>query len=379
MKCLKPAAGASEDLDRAATLPRRCVLVTNIPAPYRNPVYERLPHGSFHVVFCARTEANRRWSLDEPRFPHTFLNENTRERSDGFNYAHNNPDVWSVLNRLRPDTVISGGSNPTHLYAFAWAQIHGARYVYMTDGTLSSESHLGWKHRLVRRIVFSRSSAFIVASRGGIDLMQSYGIGGESIFLSRLCADNDRFGAMPTGPRDFDVMFSGRLHEGKLPFLFADICAGLVKRCGQCRALVLGDGPLRRPVLERMEAEGVEVTYPGFLQPSALAPWYARSRLLLLTTRRDAWGVVANEAMASGTPVLTTPEAGAANDLVIDGVTGRVLPAERDVWVDACVELLSNASLWGRLSKAATLKVREYTYDAAADEIVKACRYAARV
>lgn len=355
----------------------RCVLVTNIPAPYRNPVYERLPQDYFHIVFCARTEANRGWSLDEPSFSHTFLKQRARAKSDGFNYTHSNPDVWPVLNRLRPEVVISAGNNPTHLYAFAWAQLNRARYVYMTDGTLSSEANLGWRHRLMRRVVFARSSAFVVASQGGVDLIRSYGVGGESIFLSRLCADNDRFAEMVGGAREFDVMFSGRLHEGKLPFLFADICAGLVKRRGRCRALVLGDGPLRTSLLERMKADGVEVTYPGFIQPSELAPWYARSRLLLFTTRLDAWGVVANEAMASGTPVLTTPQAGVANDLVIDGVTGRVLPAEREAWITACVELLADAELWVRLSEAATLKVREYTYEAAAAGIVEACRYAA--
>lgn len=316
------------------------------------------------------------WKLEELRFSHEFLTERVVAKADGYNYVHNNADVWSALNRMQPEVVITTGLNPTHLYAFAWTQLRGVRHVYMTDGTLFSEANLGWRHRMLRRGVFARTSAFVVASIGGIELLANYGIDRKRVFISRLCADNARHTPLPVCRREFDVMFSGRLHDGKLPFFFAEVCASLVRLRGRCRALVIGDGPLRQQVLERMATDGVDITYPGFVQPAALAPWYARSRLLLLTTRRDAWGVVANEAMASGTPVICTPQAGAAGDLVIDGVTGRVLPAELEGWVQTCAELLGDDRRWEMLSEAARLKVAEYTYDVAAEAIVDGCRYA---
>lgn len=354
------------------------MIVTNIPTPYRNPVFERLPQNRFHVLFCARSEGNRQWNHERLRYSHGYLAGRVFTHSDGYNFSHHNPGVWPALGNLQPEVVVTTGCNPTHLYAFAWANFHRARHVYMTDGTLSSEAGLGRKHRLVRRAVFHRTSAFVVASRGGVDLLKSYGVPRDQIFTSRLCADN--FEALSTAGalREFDVMFSGRIHERKLPFLFAEVCAQLARLRGRCRALVVGDGPLRRQLLEKLVTDGVEVTYPGFVQPSEMAQWYGRARLLLFTTPLDAWGVVANEAMACGTPVLTTPHAGVAGDLVIDRMTGYVLPAERDAWVQVCVELLDDGRRWEVLSSAARRKVQEYTYDGAADGIVAACDWAYR-
>jgi glycosyltransferase involved in cell wall biosynthesis len=363
-----------------AAEPPRCAIVTNIPAPYRNPVYARLPQDRFVVVFCARTEGNRQWRLEEPRFAHRFLSARpARAKADGWNFVHNNPDVWSVLNALRPSVVVTNGFNPTHLYAFAWARAHGARHVCMTDGTVASEAGLTWKHRLVRRIVFSASRGFVAASRSGMRLFRGYGVPPDAIFQSHLCADNERFAQLADPPdRPFDVMFAGQLHERKLPFLFVDVCAALRRRRGHCRALVIGDGPLRQEILERLARAGVDCHYPGFVQQPELPGWYARARLLLFTTRLDPWGVVANEAMAAGTPVITTPHAGVADELVIDGLTGFVRPPDADAWADCAAAVLDDPERWAELSGAARRQVAAYTYDAAAAGIVAACDHAAR-
>ena len=355
----------------------RYVIVTNIPSPYRNPVYERLPRDHFDVVFCARTEGNRQWRLSVPHFSHRFLKECVRNEPDGFNYIHNNPDVWTVLNRLNPEVVVTTGFNPTHLYAFLWAKCHGARHICMTDGTVQSEAHLSWKHRLVRRVVYAGSHTFIAASRSGMELYRGYAVPNEGIFQSHLCADNARFSALASNTdRPYDVMFSGQLHERKLPFLFVDVCSELIKRRGKCRALVLGDGPLRSDVLGRLTDAGVEFDYPGFVEQADLPAWYSKSRVLLFTTCMDAWGVVANEALAAGTPVITTPYAGAAGELVVNGETGLVLTPNADVWADAIAQLLDDHALWTKFSLAGQKQVAAYNYQAAADGILAACRFA---
>lgn len=356
----------------------RCAIVTNIPTPYRNPVYSLLPQHRFQVLFCGRTEGNRHWNLPEPNFHHQFLAERTHAKGDGFNYIHNNPDIWAALNCLRPRVVVTTGFNPTHLYAFLWAKRNGIRHVCMTDGTLLSEAGLGWRHRAVRRLVFRYSRAFIAASLGSVDLFRGYQVPESDIFRSSLCADNERFfaAAAAQAPRQYDVMFSGQLHERKLPFLFIDVCRELKVRRGRCRALLLGDGPLREEVVGALKTSGVEFDYPGFVQAEDLPAWYASARVLLFPTRLDPWGVVANEALASGTPVITTPQAGVAGDLVVDGRTGFVLPANASEWADAACTLLDNPALWASISAAGQARVAHYNYRSAADGIVAACDHA---
>ncbi len=87
-------------------------------------------------------------------------------------------------------------------------------------------------------------------------------------------------------------------------------------------------------------------------------PWdemqavFCDARLLLLPSRREPWGLVCNEAMQCGTPCLVSPFVGAADDLVIDRVTGRVLPLEVERWAEAAAQLLDDPVTWSRLSEA---------------------------
>ena len=356
----------------------KCVVVTNIPAPYRNPVWARLPRTNYTVVFCARSEGNREWQLLPPDCDHVFLQEKTRALSDGYNFVHDNRDVWEVLNRLSPDVVVTTGLNPTHLYAILWARLHRAGHVYMTDGTELSERDLGWKHRLLRSFIVGTSAAGVAASLSGQRLLESYGLSADRIYLNRLCADNARFAPLPFAERLYDVMFCGQLHERKLPYFFASVCAEILRRRGTCRTLIVGDGPERGGVFSALREAGIEPTWPGFVQPEELPGWYQQARLLLFSTRRDAWGVIANEAMGSGTPVITTPEAGCAGDLVRDGINGRVLPADVATWAHACVELLDDEVRWQALSDRALQDVQEFNFDDAAQGLQMACEAAAR-
>ena len=371
---LRGAGAQKSSVRQFPTQAPRTAIVTNIPAPYRSRVFSLLPPNDFHVIYCARKEPNRDWSLPVLSHSHEFLKERIQDKGDGFNFRHNNPDVWSALQRQKPDVVVTTGFNPTHLCAFLWAKLHRVRHVCMTDGTIESESSLGWLHRMTRHLVFAGSAAFVAASQKGMALYRSYGLPRGRIFQSHLCADNALFSAHSAErDRPFDVMFSGQLQERKLPFLFVDVCGDVLRRRGRCTALVLGSGPLRDEVLHRLSALGVEVTSPGFVQQAELPFWYSRARVLLFTTRMDPWGIVANEALAAGTPVICTPHAGVACELVVDGETGFVCAAEPNAWADATVRLLDDADLWERFSLAGRAMVAKYNYQAAADGIQAAC------
>ncbi len=114
----------------------RVALVTNIPAPYRLPVYERLaaePDIDLCAFFCSGREPDREWDLGESNFKHVLL----REKFITFRgrFIHANPDLWWQLRAFRPDVVITTGFNPTHLLAYAYARVYRAGHVAMTDGT----------------------------------------------------------------------------------------------------------------------------------------------------------------------------------------------------------------------------------------------------
>lgn len=355
--------------------PRKVVMITNIPAPYRVPVYSQLSTSSqfeFSVLFCAEKEPNRQWTLPALSFPHAFLRERCSIRKD--RYVHTNPDVLRHLWRLRPSVVITTGFNPTHLLAFSYAMLTSAVHIPWTDGTIQSEKSLGRSHRLVRQIVYARSRAFVGASHGSAKLYRKYGVPERAIFRSNLAVDNVRFTPLGDGHRDFDLMFCGQLIARKLPNFAMEVAQRASDLLGRkVTILFVGTGPMERELVNQAKAaNGARSVFFGHASQDQLPGLYARCKVFLFPTMDDPWGVVANEACASGLPVLISPAAGAAGELVEHGVNGEVLPLQTDAWAKAAVALLSDQERWRQLSEAALRRAHDFTFDAAARGVADA-------
>jgi glycosyltransferase involved in cell wall biosynthesis len=292
-------------------------------------------------------------------------------------YIHFNPGAWRELKRYAPQLVITSGFNPTMLIAWLYACWRGIPHLVFADGWSGSEAGLSAAHHLVRRIVYRRTAAFVGASVHSMEMFARAGIPQEAIFQSHLCVDNPRFRSTQWDERPYDVMFSGRIVPRKLPHFFAAVASGLAQRRGELRALVLGSGPEQAAMRESMQKESrLSVDFAGYLRQEDLPERYAAARLLLFPTEMDPWGIVANEACAAGTPVVTCEAAGVAGDLVLHGDNGLVLPIDSEVWIDEVDALLSDRERWQRMSARAQAAVQRFDFDAAAEGVVRASRYA---
>ncbi len=361
----------------------RVALVTNLPPPYRVPIFNRLarhPGLDFHAVFCSAREPNRAWDLPPMEFIHHPLRE--RYLTVRGRYIHHNPDVLPLLQRLQPDVVITDGFNPTHLYAFGWSRWRQRAHVAMTDGSDQSERSLTLLHQLARRLVFSRSKAFIAASEGGQRLFRAYGVDPARCAYSWLCIDNAAF-APPAGlDRPYDFMFCGRLEAAKDPLFALAVARETARRLGRrVRLLVVGSGSLEGRVRDEARAAiaSVELHFHGFASQAELPALYQSARLFLFPTQGDVWGIVANEACAAGLPVLVTPQAGVAGELVVEGRNGHVREADVVEWASCAVRLLTDDGLWRACSRYGLQRVQRYAFDSAAQGIVDACRIATGV
>jgi glycosyltransferase involved in cell wall biosynthesis len=86
--------------------------------------------------------------------------------------------------------------------------------------------------------------------------------------------------------------------------------------------------------------------------------------------------VVVNEACLAGVPTIVSPHAGAAGELILDGVNGFVRPLDLSRWADAAVELLTDDFLHSRFSGQALRRVQAYSFENAAKGIADAIRMA---
>ncbi|MCY7305789.1 MAG: glycosyltransferase family 4 protein [Rhodoferax sp.] len=361
----------------------RIAIVTNIPAPYRVPVYNLLAARKdvqLHVFYASEREPDRSWDLPPLTHPHTFLPGRMVTR--GARFIHHNPQVYARLGQFQPDVVVTTGFNPVHLFAFAWARLHRRRHIAMTDGTLASEAGLSTLHRMVRRFVFTGSRSFVAASNGGRALLASYGIAADRVHASPLCANaNADWSAANRAPADVDLLFSGRLVTIKNPLFALQVANDAALALGRRVSIAfLGSGPLDQAVGEAARSMGnrVDVHFAGHVRQADLPNWFYRARLFIFPTTWDPWGVVANEACMAGLPVLVSPHAGVAGELIRDGVNGRVLPLDIATWTAAAVELLSSPELRERMGTQARGLVAPYNFERAAQGIVDAAQQATR-
>jgi glycosyltransferase involved in cell wall biosynthesis len=136
--------------------------------------------------------------------------------------------------------------------------------------------------------------------------------------------DLAKIAAVAPAAEEWDVIFTGRLIREKNVDVLLRALVPVREEIPDLRALIVGDGP-ERPALEALARDlGLPVTFAGFLPDydSVIAAMKA-SRVFVLPSTREGFGIAALEAMACGLPVVTADHPGnAARDLVVEGVNG---------------------------------------------------------
>ncbi len=228
-------------------------------------------------------------------------------------------------------------------------------------------------------MVYRTSSAFLGASQKNLQLYKCYGVDSSSLFQSCLCIDDERFisNAANTG-RPYDLMYAGQINEIKIPRFFTDVVRLVKQKRRLVRVLVIGDGVLRHTFLESLANAGADVDYAGFAPQGELPRHYSRLKMLLFNTSSDVWGIVANEAPASGTLVLTTPYVGVVHELVIDGSNGFVLEPDPQLWWEKVVAVLENPAMLAEMRSNVVRSVNGYTFEKAASGIIAAAKWVYR-
>ncbi len=163
---------------------------------------------------------------------------------------------------------------------------------------------------------------------------------------------------MGIAPDEVVVLLLGRLHAEKGPDLFLEALAQLDGVAPRWRALLVGDGPERAALQDLARRRGVHerVIFAG--ARGFVAPWIEASDLLVLPSREEGLPVAPLEAMARGKPVVAS-RVGGSGEVVVDGVTGRLVPPEDPAALAAALdELIRDPDLRHRLGAGSLQRVR---------------------
>ena len=172
------------------------------------------------------------------------------------------------------------------------------------------------------------------------------------------------------------ALFAGKLLSFKRPFDLIAAAALMKARGREIAILVAGAGPLEGDMACSARDAGVEYRALGFCNQSEMPEAYAAADILVLPSDgHETWGLVANEALACGRPIVLSDAVGSAPDLASDQTAGRVFPV-------GDIAALANA-IWKILQYPPSLnsiaaKSAAYSPTVAAKGIFRAAEFAAR-
>ena len=271
--------------------------------------------------------------------------------------------LFDELSKTTYDAVlVSGYATPA-----AWSAIVAARRTG-TPIIMRGETH----RRLPRRRLFGAAkrvflprllrsvAGFLAIGQWNRDYWLSLGVPEKQIEMAYYAVDNDYFAERVTateaasrnlrralGVSDATTVFvfCGKLIPRKG---LEDLIAGVVslrERHVDCALLVIGAGPLRPP-LEQLAARAKgSIRFVGFVNQADLPMHYAAADVCVVPSLQEAWGLVANEAMACGLPCILSDAVGAGPDLVVGRDTGLLFRAGDREDLERVLELATNRDL----------------------------------
>lgn len=318
----------------------RVLLITNIPTPYRIPLFDELNRQlaaagyAFRVVFGGRGYSLRRWEVDLAAcgFDHVVLASRTLPTAGWaaparFTYG----GLYGVIAGYAPDVIVAPGFSIATLKLFLRSLVRPTRYLIWTGSWPHERRPESKARRWQRRLLARRAAGGIAYSSLAHAYLQTLGIHPQNLHVALNTVDTDYFhdeterlrrAGAPTARKH--LTYVGYLNRRKNVGALLEVMVYLRRRRSDVVLDVVGDGEERAALEDRAHRSGLAdcVTFHGFRQKEALPAFLARSRCFLFQTGFDVWGLVLNEAMAAGVPCLASIHAGATRDLIQEGVNG---------------------------------------------------------
>ncbi len=315
----------------------RIVFLTNFIPPYNKPVLDILAqrHGQLRVLLSTPMETNRSWAPDwgglDVVVQRTLTVSGKWRHPRGFNEStevHFPYDTIAQLKKYSPDVVISTEMGFRTMAAILYTKLHRqARVIVWTEVTESTEQGRGRVRKFVRRWITRHAHGFLALGTNGVRYVESLGAPAKRIFKLAYATDAERFRAEPVkdnGNEGKRVLYVGQLIERKgLTQFIAALSRWAQSHPEQAIELVLaGDGPLGHTLKAVMLPGNLRISFLGNINYKDLPRVYAGASLFAFPTLADTWGMVVNEAMAAGLPVLGSVYSQAVEEMVMDGVNG---------------------------------------------------------
>ena len=375
----------------------RIAFVNTHPIQYFAPLYAYLTrHCGLHTTGLYLSDFSLKggrdpgfgravtWDVDlldgyEARF---IGGEKASRRHIGGFFSMVAPQLWSEIRNENYDAVIIHGHN--------MAAHHIALLACMSSGTpvfARSETHLRlsrakWRETMRKPLLkqhYKGFDGFLAIGSANADYYRSMGITDDRIFLVPYTVDNARFITASQAMRgnrskmraklgmDLDlpaILYASKFDLRKRPHDLLAAYAQLRADGVAAQLVMVGTGKLENQLKQRVTDEGIpNVVFPGFVNQAQLPEVYAAADVFVLPSSNEPWGLVVNEAMCAGLPIVLSEEIGCAQDLVLHGLNGATFSAGDVNGLAAALRpSLTDAKLRASQSRASLERIKDWSF-----------------
>lgn len=347
----------------------------NLPAPYmidRWNAVARRGNLDLEVWLSARADSARSWNVDEStwEFPFQYL--------PSISVLHHRAAVPTQVLHTRADVMISLYAGPAYLVATAIGQRRGMKTGFWVEPTSDAwTKRYRWKESL-KKWVFPRMDGLITTGPTGRSFCRRYGADDAHIFEAQYGVDVDYFAAASRAKRSqreevrnrlgvhgTTFIYVGRFWHGKGLDTLLDAFTVLQRHHLDVSLLLVGDGEDESRLRKRCEDDAIgNVIFHSFMQRDVLPEAYVASDVFVFPTLGDPYGLVVDEAMATGLPIISSSAAGEIDVRVKNGVNGFVVPPSNSAELLSRMEwIASNTERIPEMGKQSQLMIASNTPD----------------
>ncbi len=318
----------------------KIAILTNFISPYNLPIYEAFSNKVEHLKIFLSTpmEENRNWAVNwgslNVKLQNSMCLITTWKHPYGFqekNYLYFPYKTIIDMYQYRPDVLISTQMGFRTLQACIYKKLFPqTKLIIWVTLSEYTETGRGKLREIIRPWMIRLSDALIVnGASGSRYISKMFPKEQKAIHFVPYVAKNSLFSVKESNKSNvvnsfIDLVYIGQLVErkGLLPFINVLINWSKSNVTQKIRFHIAGSGPQIDQIRSITPPKNLELILYGNVEYEKLPEVYSKGDIFVFPTLADEWGVVVNEAMASGIPVLGSIRSQAVEELIENGKTG---------------------------------------------------------
>lgn len=337
-------------------------------------------------IELSRLEAEYPWRSSLTQLPFPIYSVMQAEEIEHIPLIKILSALYHLLVEVQPDVLaIAGYAHSAMILALVWSHLNRKPTVLFSETTATDFPRSPFKERIKQWLVSHYQSA-LVGGQPQKRYLMSLGMSEKAIYLGYDIVGNSKF--HPDHIRllphllntPYFLTINRFIQKKNLPFVINCYHSyRMILGASSWDLVLCGDGKLRSQLERQIHRLGLEkyIHLTGFLQQDEMLPYFAHAGCLIHASTHEQWGLVVNEAMAAGLPLLVSNRCGCYEDLLLEGVNGFGFdPENQQQLTELMLKVSSGVVNLHAMGQASLQHIQKYSPDYFAEGLKQAVDYA---